>query len=84
MKYIQGTNGLPLIRSTDKSGNIKWYIDAVFVMHMDMRSHNSGFITMGTGWSYVQYTKQKLHTKSSTEVDIVGVDYFLNQVIWDW
>ena len=30
MKYIQGTIGLPLILSIDKSGNIKWYIDAAF------------------------------------------------------
>ena len=28
MKYIQGTIGLPLIFSVDKSGNIKWYVDA--------------------------------------------------------
>ena len=28
MKYIQGTIGLPLILSIDKSGNIKWYVDA--------------------------------------------------------
>ena len=28
MKYIQETIGLPLIFSIDKSGNIKWYVDA--------------------------------------------------------
>ena len=28
MKYIQGTIGLPLILSIDKSVNIKWYVDA--------------------------------------------------------
>ena len=30
MKYIQVTIGMPLILSTDKSVNIKWYVDAEF------------------------------------------------------
>ena len=53
MKYIQGTIDLPLILSIDKSGNIKWYVDASFAVHKDMRSHTGGFMTMETGGSYV-------------------------------
>ena len=48
MKYIQGTIGLPLIISTNESGNIKWYVDAVFAVHKYMRIHTGGFVTMGT------------------------------------
>ena len=82
MKYIQGTIGLPLILSIYKSGNIKWYVDASFVVHKDMRSHTGGFMSMGTGGVYVQYSKQNLNTKSSTGAKIVGVDDVLTQVIW--
>ena len=82
MKYIQGTIGLPLILSIDKSGNIKWYVDASFSVHKDMRSHNGGFMTMGTRGDYVQSSKHKLNTKSSTEANIVGVDDVLTQEIW--
>ena len=64
MKYIQGTIGLPLIFSIDKTGNIKWYVDASFAVHKDMRSHANGFMTIGTGRAYVQSSKQKLNTKS--------------------
>ena len=64
MKYIQGTIGLPLILSIDKSLNIKWYVDASFAVHKDMRSHTGGFMTMGSGGAYVQSSKQKLNTKS--------------------
>ena len=28
MEYIQGTIGIPMIFSIDRSGNIKWYVDA--------------------------------------------------------
>ena len=81
-KYIQGTIGLPLILSIDKSGNINWYIDAEFMVHTDMRSHTGGLITIGTGRAYVQSRKQKLNTKNSTEASIVAVDDVLTQVIW--
>ena len=82
MKYIQGTIGLPLIFSIDKSGNIKWYIDASFVLHKDMRSNTGGFVTMETGGVYLHSRKKNLNTNSSTEAELVGVDDVLTQVIW--
>ena len=57
MKYIQGTIGLPLILSIERSGNIKWYVDAAFSVHEDMRSHTDGFMNMGTGGAYVKSRK---------------------------
>ena len=67
MKYIQGKIGLALIFSIDKSGNIKWYVNAVFALHKDIRIHTGVFMNMGTGGAYVQSMKHKLNTKSSTE-----------------
>ena len=81
-KYIQGTIGLPMMLSIDKSVNIKWYVDTVFAVHKDIRSHTVGFVTMATGVAYMQSRKQKLDTKSSTEADLVGLDDVLIQVIW--
>ena len=80
MKYIQGTIGLPMIQSINKYGNKKWYVDAEFLVHTDMRSHTGGFITTGTGGAYVKYRK-KLNAKSSTEAKLVGVHNILTQVI---
>ena len=68
--------------SIDKSGNIKWYIDASFAVHKDTRSHTGGFMTIGTGGAYVQSRKHKLNIKSSTEAELFGVDDVLTQVIW--
>ena len=82
MSYIQGTIGLPLILSINNSVNIKWYVDAEFVVHKDVRNHNGVFITMGSGGGYVQSRKYNLNTKSLTEADLVGVDGFLAQIIW--
>ena len=82
MQYIQGTIGLPLILSIDKSGNIKLYIDAAFAVHNNMRSHTCGFMTMVTGGAYVHSRKQKLNTNSSTEAKLVGVYDEMTQAIW--
>ena len=82
IKYIQVNIDLPLILLIDKSGNIKWYVDTVFAVHKDTRSHTGGFKTMGTGESYVQSSKQKMNTESSTEAKFFGVYDVLTQVIW--
>ena len=37
----------------DKYGNKKWYVDAEFAVQKDIRSLAGGFMTMGTGGSYV-------------------------------
>ena len=81
MKYIQGTIDLTLVFSIDKSGNIKWYVDASFSVHKDIRSHTGGFMTIGTGGAYMKPSKHKLNTKSSNEAKIFGVDYVMTQVI---
>ena len=50
--------GLPLILSIEKSGNMKWYVDAVFAVHKDMRSHNGVLVTMETSRAYFQSIKK--------------------------
>ena len=82
INYIQGTIGLPLILSIKNSGNIKWYVDAEFALHKDMKSHTGGFMTKRTGGEYVKSIKNNPNTKSSTEADLVGVDDVLAQVIF--
>ena len=71
-----------MILSIDKSGNIKCYVDASFVVHKDTRINTGGFMTMLTVGAYMQSRKQKLNTKSSTEAELVGLDGVLTQVIW--
>ena len=54
VKYIPGTISLPLILSIDNYVNIKWYVDAAFLVHKDMRGYTGGLVTMVTGGAYVQ------------------------------
>ena len=81
-RYLDGTIGIPLILSMDESGKMRWYVDAAFAVHNDMKSHTGATMTMGQGAAYSQSSKQKLNTKSSTESEVVGVDDVLPQMIW--
>jgi hypothetical protein len=82
IKYLRKTRDLVLRLSADNLNVVKWWIDAAYAVHPDMRSHTGGTMSMGTGSAYSTSKKQKLNTKSSTEAELVGVDDVLPQALW--
>jgi hypothetical protein len=73
---------MPLTLEADDNQPFKWWIDASFAVHPDMKSHTGGLLSLGKGGVYGMSTRQKLVTKSSTEAELVGVSNVLPQVIW--
>ena len=47
-----------------------------------MKSHSGAMMSMGQGAAISGSKKQKLNTKSSTESELVGVDYYMPMIIW--
>ena len=82
MKYLRGTRTLPLTLRADGSGILKWYVDASFAVHPNMRGHSGGGLSLGQGFPIVSSTKQKLNTRSSTEAEVVGADDFMPAICW--
>ena len=82
MKYLQGTREMTLTIEPDNLQVIKWWVDASYAVHPDMKSDTGGFMSLGKGTVYATSTKQKLNTKSSTEAELVGVDDCMSQIIW--
>ncbi len=82
MEYLRVDRLHPLILSTNGSVVLMWYVDAPFAVHPNMRSHTGGGLTMGRGFPIVSYTKQKLSTRSSTEIELVGVDNMMPIIVW--
>jgi hypothetical protein len=82
IKYLRVTQQLVLRLSADNLNIIKWWVDASYGVHHDMRSHTGGTMSMGTGAAYSTSRRQKLNTKSSTEAELVGIDDVLPQAIW--
>jgi hypothetical protein len=82
MRYLQGTIDLPLILKADGSGKVRWWVDASYAVHHDMKGHTGGTMTLGQGSIYSTSTKQKLVSRSSTESEIIGVHDVMPHMLW--
>jgi hypothetical protein len=82
MRYIRGTRTMPLILSANGSGILKWWVDASFAVHPNLRGHSGGGLLIVRVFPIVSSTKQKLNTRSSTETEIVGADDFMPAICW--
>ena len=82
LKYLSGTRDIVLTLESDGTRTVKWWVDAGFAVHQDMKSHTGGMMPMGRGALYFASSKQKLNTKISTEAELVGVDDLMTQILW--
>eukprot|EP00957_Ditylum_brightwellii_P111673 8517832-Ditylum_brightwellii.AAC.1 len=72
MRYLRATINLPLTLEVDGSGVIRWWVDASFAVHQDMKGHTGAVMSLGGGAAYAASVKQKINTRSSTESELVG------------
>ena len=82
IRYLQHTLYLCLLLGKDASDSIRWWTDASFAVHPDMRGHTGATMSMGKGSVFSGSWKQKLVTRSSTESEVVGVYGVLPQILW--
>ena len=82
LSYLKGTIDLTLTLSANCLNTTKWWIDASYAIHSDMKGHTGGMMSLGQGAIYVKSVKQKLNTRSSTESELVGVHDVLPQIMW--
>ena len=82
IKYLRYTKHLVLRLMANNLHTTKWWVDAAFGVHHNMRSHTGGAMSMGTGVCYGTSQKQKLNTRSSTEAELVGTDDVLPRILW--
>ena len=75
MRYLQASRLLKIMLSADGSGIIQWWVDASYAVHKDMKGHTGGTMSMGKGSIYSTSSAQKLVARSSTESELIGVQY---------
>jgi hypothetical protein len=63
MKYLRGTIDMPLTMEADNLSIVKWWVDASYGVHPDMKSHTGTTMSMGKGSIYSRSTRQKLNTR---------------------
>ena len=82
LTYLKTTKDETIKMSADNDLTIKWYIDASFAVHKDMRSHTGALMTLGKGMVIYESTKQKVNARSSTESELIAVDDIVSKVLW--
>ena len=82
MTHLKNAKELTLTLEVDNFNVMKWCINGSCAVHNDMRGHTGAGMTMGKGSVHDKSTKQKLNAKSSTELELVGVDDVPPQVSW--
>ena len=71
-----------LVLGKDSTDSVRWWIDASYAVHPDMRGHTGATMSMGNGSVFSGSWKQKLITRRSPESEVVGVYDILPQILW--
>lgn len=58
------------------------WIDAAYAVHDDMRSQATGCLSLVRSVIHTKLSKRKLNTKSSTEVEVVGLSEHVLYILW--
>ena len=82
LNFLKGKKGEKLILEVDDSQIIKWYINAAFEVHDDMKSHTGACMTLGKGMIRAFSSKQRVNSRSSTEAELIVVDDKVTKVMW--
>ena len=82
VRYLRRTKHYPLTLQADSMLSIKWWVDASYGVHPDLRSHTGGTMSLGKGAVYSSSIRQKLNTRSSTEAELVGVNDMMGLILW--
>ena len=83
--YLKRTIKLPLILRANRVNVLKWWVDASYEAHDDMRGHMVGNMSMGKEGirSIISILKkQNLNTKSLTEAELIGEDDVMPYMLW--
>jgi hypothetical protein len=82
LTYLRCTKDDPFTLASDGSSAIRWWVDASYAVHPDMKSHTGATMSLGQGCIYSMSSKQKLNTRSSTEAELVAVNDAMSKILW--
>ena len=82
-KYINNTKDYGLTYKPT-SMELHYWSDAAYALHLDRRGHSGIMATLGFANApiYVKSGKQKIHTRSSTESELVALDECILHLLW--
>ena len=84
LKFLNGIRKKKLIITASYLTVIKWYVDSSFAVHPDYKSHTGATMMFDGGKGSIMNLsrKQKLNTRSSTKLELMGVDDASVLMLW--
>ena len=83
LQYIIATRNEKLILSANDLYVIKWYMDAVFTVHPNLKIHSCGSMTYRTVIIVTVSRGGGLNNLSGKESELVGADDMSNMILWN-
>eukprot|EP00957_Ditylum_brightwellii_P088685 6753863-Ditylum_brightwellii.AAC.1 len=72
--FFKGAINDVLTLEVDYTQELKWYIDAAFAVHNNMKSHTGATLTLSKGCVISKSTKHRVNSRSFTKAELVAVD----------
>ena len=82
LQYLKGTMYLKLTLTVDSLNTIRWWVDASYGVHADLKGHTGMMMSLGKGATMSFSRGQKLNCRSSTEAEIIGIDDAIPDIMW--
>ena len=79
--FLRGTKDDILTFEADDEQQLTLHVDSAFAVHSEMKSQTGATFTLGKGSINSSSTKQKVNARSSTEAELIGIDYKLSMII---
>ena len=59
-----------------------WWVDALYGIHWGSKGHTGMMMSLGRGAAMSFLHRHKLNARSSTEVELIGIDDALPYIMW--
>ena len=82
LSYLKNTNNIVLKLEADDIQELKWYVDASFGTHSDLKSHTGSIFTLGKGAICNDSSKQKVNARRSTEAELISINNKIVKIMW--
>lgn len=82
IKHLSNTKDQLLRPNANQKNAMQWWVDALFALHEDHKSHTGASMSMGGRCPIDILTKQKINAQSSTEAELVGTNNARAITLW--
>ena len=82
LSYLKSTISIILQLEANDAQELKWYIDASFGTHNNLKSHTGSIFTLGKGAICNDSSKQKVNARRSIEAELISIDDKITKVMW--